>query len=345
MFNNIQMLRAVAAAMVLFYHATPQYQAMGGASRLFISFANVGYTGVDIFFVISGFVAAHTTLNKTRSIFNAWTFVQRRLLRIYLGYWPFLGISLVLTFLYVPATLSDLDLVSSFFLTSIDLKRLALSVTWSLTFELLFYAIVTASFALSARVVKLWVHICGAGLLLILIWTYRTPHSPLLLFLSMFLEFLAGVLVYIHRKRLESRWWIGPCLFVAFVAFVMGAHLHATDGSVRIFTFGTGALALVMLVLTLEQSRTLIASRIWVALGDASYTLYLVHLSLLLVFYFWGIRDFLASQPALLRETGFFLFLGLCIWISRMLYLWIEAPLYRRASASHASGRFHPQPS
>jgi peptidoglycan/LPS O-acetylase OafA/YrhL len=317
---------------------------MGGSSLLFISFANVGYAGVDIFFVISGFVSAHTTLNKTHSIFNAWTFAKRRLLRIYLGYWPFLGINLVLTLQYFPETLSNLDFVSSFFLTSIDLKRLALSVTWSLTFELLFYAIVMASFALSTRVVKLCVHICSACLFLILIWTYRTPHSPLLLFLSMFLEFLTGVLVYIHRKRLENRWWIGPCLIVAFVAFVTGAHLHATDGSVRIFTFGTGALALVMLVLTLEQSRTLITSKIWIALGDASYTLYLVHLSLLVVFYFWGIRDFLASQPALLRETGFFLFLGLCIWISRMLYLWIEAPLYRRASGSHASGCVPPQP-
>src|SRR6185369_11737463 len=139
MFKNIQMLRAVAAAMVLLYHAVPHYQAMGGASLLFIKAASTGFAGVDIFFVISGFVAAHSTLDKARTVSNAWVFAKRRLLRIYLGYWPFFGLTLALTGVYAPRALDEMDLISSFFLTRIELKSLLLFVTWSLSFELLFY--------------------------------------------------------------------------------------------------------------------------------------------------------------------------------------------------------------
>lgn len=142
------------------------------------------------------------------------------------------------------------------------------------------------------------------------------------------------MMVYIHRERLKSRLWIGPLGLAVLVAFAIGAQFHATNGSVRIFTFGMGALTLVMLALVLEQSRTLIANKIWVALGDASYTLYLVHPYLLTVFYFWGIRDFLAGQSVFLRETGFFLYLGLGLVISQVLYVRIERPLYRWASSS-----------
>jgi len=333
MFKNIQMLRAVAAAMVFFYHADAHYQVLGGRFLLFSQFASIGYSGVDIFFVISGFVVAHTTLNQARTFSNAWIFARRRLLRIYLGYWPFFAITLALSYIYSPSALPELDLLGSFFLTTIDARRMVVFVTWSLTFELLFYAIVSATFGLPVRVVKPLVHICGIGIALLLILTFSTPHTPVLMFLSFFLEFLAGAMVHLHRERLKRGLWIGPLLLVVFVAFTVGANLHATNDSVRIFTFGVGALALVMLALVLEQSRTLTANKIWIALGDSSYTLYLVHPSLLTVFYYWGIRDFLAGHSEFVRETGFLLYLGLGIWISQALYVRLERPLYRWASS------------
>ena len=152
----------------------------------------------------------------------------------------------------------------------------------------------------------------------------------------MLLEFLAGVIVYIHRAKLKSRVWIGPCLVAAALAYALGARLHASDGSVRIFTFGTAAVALVMLAVVLEQSQTFVANRFWVALGNSSYTLYLAHLSLLVAFYFLGIRGFLASQPGGVREAGFFLYLGFCFWLTHWFYIRVEAPLYRWASSARS---------
>ena len=336
MFNNIQMLRAVAAAMVLLYHGAAHYQALGGFELLLNLFSSIGFSGVDIFFVISGFVAAHTTLHKARTLSNAWTFAKRRLLRIYLGYWPFFVVTLAWISVAAPKALADLHIVSSFFLATIEVQRLVIYVTWSLTFELLFYALVTASFSLSARCVQRFVHGLGLAVFAVLVWTYATHHSPLLLFVSMLLEFLAGVIVYIHRAKLKSRVWIGPCLVAAALAYALGARLHASDGSVRIFTFGTAAVALVMLAVVLEQSQTFVANRFWVALGNSSYTLYLAHLSLLVAFYFLGIRGFLASQPGGVREAGFFLYLGFCFWLTHWFYIRVEAPLYRWASSARS---------
>jgi exopolysaccharide production protein ExoZ len=338
MFNNIQMLRAVAATMVLLYHAASHYQALGGTELLFKLFSSIGYSGVDIFFVISGFVGAHTTLHKARTWSNAWTFATRRLLRIYLGYWPFFATTLAITYAFLPRELAEKDLLGSFFLTAIDLKRLVIFVTWSLTFELLFYVLLFASFALSSRLVKMLVHVLSLAVLLILVWTYATHHTPVLIFIAMLLEFLAGMMVYIYRERLKSWVWIAPCVVVAAAALAIGVGLNASVGSLRIFTFGTAAVALVVLAVVLEQSRTFVANRLLVALGDSSYTLYLAHLLLLMIFYYLGIRDFLAHQPVFVRESGFLLFLGTCLWITHWFYIWVEGPVYRWANAACSPG-------
>jgi peptidoglycan/LPS O-acetylase OafA/YrhL len=334
MIRNIQMLRAVAAVMVFFFHADAHYKAMGGVFSPFSRLAGIGYSGVDIFFVISGFVVAHTTRNSTRTLSNAGSFARRRLLRIYLGYWPFFGLALVLTYIYSPAALRELDLLGSFFLVTIEARRMLVFVTWSLTFELLCYAIVSVALLMPVRLARLSAYVLGVGVSSVLILTFGTPHSVPLMFVSFLLEFLAGVMLYTQRRRLKSRWWIGPLALAVLVTFALGSHLNATNDSVRIFTFGVGAVAAVMLSLVLEQTGTYIAGKIWVALGNASYTIYLIHPSLLTVFYYWGVRDFLAGQPVFFREAGFFFYLGLGIWISHILYVRMERPLYRWASVS-----------
>jgi peptidoglycan/LPS O-acetylase OafA/YrhL len=325
------MLRALAAVMVFLFHATAHYQAMGGEFQFFYTIGSVGYSGVDIFFVISGFVVAHTTLHQARTLQNAWTFSKRRLLRIYLGYWPFFALTLCITALYDSAALADMQLLPSFLLATIDARGMVLFVSWSLSFELLFYLIASASFAIPATVAAHVVRALGAGILLLMIWTFGQKHGMRFVFLSCFLEFLAGMLIYIHREVLTNRWWIAPLALVTLTAFLMGGHLHATNDSVRIFTFGVGAVALVMLAVLLEQSRVWIASKRITSFGDASYTLYLLHPALLTVFFFWRLRDFLAQQPILFKETGFFLYLTFGMWAAKAFYGWLERPLYKWA--------------
>jgi exopolysaccharide production protein ExoZ len=331
MFSNIQALRAIAAAMVFFFHAADHYRALGGQSDIFLAFAAFGFSGVDIFFVISGFVVAHTTLGKTRTLSSAISFSKRRLMRIYLGYWPFYALTLVTAYIYEPAVQADQQFLLSFLLGTIDAKGMVLFVSWSLSFEAIFYALVTATFGIAVEPFKRLVQASGVLIFIILVWTYTKPHSSYLMFASCLFEFIAGMTIYIHKDYLTRRWLIAPIAAVVVIAFLVGIRLQATNGSVRIFTFGTGAVALVMLSVVLDQSKTAIATGIAVALGNASYTLYLAHPVLLGIFYFWGIRDLLALQSPLIREAGFFLYLGLCIGISQILYALIERPLYRWA--------------
>ena len=330
MFKNIQMLRALAAFMVFCFHAAPQYEAMGGGWKGFERLSGIGFAGVDIFFVISGFVAALTTLNRDRTAANAGEFLRRRVLRIYLGYWPFFALALIVFAKTNGFSVSTLDLVGSFFLTSLDMPRLVLYVSWSLTYELLFYIAVAATFAVSARTVTLGAHVVAVLLAGVLLLKLGDPLSPTFIFLAFFLEFLSGALLFMHREVLRSRWWILPCAAVACIAYWEGGTMMATDGALRIFTFGTAAFFLVMLAVVLEQSQTWIARRFWVGLGDASYTLYLVHLILLVIFAS-QVRGFFAAQPVFLRELGFFGFLAFGVWLSRLLYLCLELPLYRWA--------------
>lgn len=326
MYHNVQLLRAVAAFMVFCYHALPQYKAMGGASDVFARFAAVGFAGVDVFFVISGFVAALTTLDKERTAANAMQFLKRRVLRIYLGYWPFFGLAL-LVFWQSGFALSALDLLGSFFLASVDMPRLLLYVSWSLTYELIFYGLVAATFAFPARSVAVLTHVAFLLLGGALLSKWGEPLSPTFIFLGFLVEFLAGALLYIHRDVLRKRWWLVAGSVAVFLAYWCGASRMATDGTIRIATFGAGALFLVMLAIVLEQSRTWIAPRFAAGLGDASYTLYLLHLVLLVIFA-GHVRDALTVNPYL-REAGFFVFLAVGVALSRLLYLRLELPLYR----------------
>lgn len=73
--NDIQVLRAVAVLLVILYHLPPQWNLEGG------------YIGVDIFFVISGFVITRSLLDRSaesqKLSVDYWGFVRRRLVRLY----------------------------------------------------------------------------------------------------------------------------------------------------------------------------------------------------------------------------------------------------------------------
>jgi exopolysaccharide production protein ExoZ len=79
-FQNIQVLRGIAALMVVFHHSTGQIGAIGNR----VSGYDIGFLGVDIFFVISGFVIFHTA---NRMGTSAGVFMWNRIVRIVPLYW------------------------------------------------------------------------------------------------------------------------------------------------------------------------------------------------------------------------------------------------------------------
>jgi peptidoglycan/LPS O-acetylase OafA/YrhL len=329
--------------MVFLYHIVEHYKAIGGQLKFVTSFSTFGFSGVEIFFVISGFVGAHTTWKRARTWGNAWDFLRRRLLRIYLGYWPFWLVTLIVTAHYSSDALAKIDLTKSFFLATPDMFVLLLPVTWSLSYELIFYAFVAATFVITTRAMKLLITGICASLLAMVITTLGQHYSTLQGFASLTLEFTSGYLLYVHHQKLKNLNWAIPLFVVTVIAFSMGIYLHASDNAIRIITFGTGALATVALAVCLESTGRLSASRFWTNLGDASFTIYLAHLPAISLFYHLGIRDFIARQSPVLREITFGAFICVTLWLCRQFYFRIEAPIYQWAVTS-TSRRFKVAP-
>lgn len=166
LFANIQLLRFIAAAMVVGFHAVPANYGIQGEVTTYAKWAWHGGFGVDIFFVISGFVISATTLDKSRNLISSLDFTRKRFMRIYLGYWPFFLWAIVQTWLLAEDRLPNIDFLGSFFLTETNHLKLILSVSWSLTYELYFYCIFACLFLFSRIKTVIFVHILFVLILL-----------------------------------------------------------------------------------------------------------------------------------------------------------------------------------
>ncbi len=332
MLSNIQMLRAIAALLVLLHHALPHYEAMGGDLPWIKHLSQWGFAGVDIFFVISGYIMAYTTFDKPRTLQSAKTFLKHRLARIYLGYWPFFFVMLFAVF-YTKNRLESLDIWGSFFLINDNMFELVLPVSWSLSYELYFYILFAITLFLPVK--RLYGLIPVFFVVLLSVSYYIHTHPPHLasFFYSHFLlEFFAGVLLYMYKKTVIRLRILPLVLLLGFYAYHYGISHETKNGLLRIATFGTGALMVVLAALIMEKYRLFRAGKLLVSIGDASYTLYLSHLIILQAFYYLGLRDlFTSTANPLLPLLGLISIVLLCITFSLIYYRHIEKPLYLKA--------------
>jgi peptidoglycan/LPS O-acetylase OafA/YrhL len=83
-FKSIQLLRAFAATMVVFFHALFFWNKKDDfLSHLFDNM----YGSIDLFFVISGFVVFQSVVQSKQGVKQFFIFLQRRMIRIYPVYW------------------------------------------------------------------------------------------------------------------------------------------------------------------------------------------------------------------------------------------------------------------
>ncbi len=324
-FSNLQSLRFFAAFIVVLHHMLPHYDFVGGASFLAVIIGKWGFVGVDVFFVISGFVIANS-LHRNEHL--SWVqFLSRRAFRIFLGYWPFLVLALILIVVYIPEKLDQLDLLGAVFLTQASMPELPLPVSWSLTYELYFYFLASLSLLIRIK------YLMGVLLVYLIALLLVNANIPMSIIDSVYLsplvmEFCAGGGIYYATKLNTVRHRVLlPCLFVVTcVSFYLGTHFEAQDGLLRIATFGFGASALVAFTVALEP---FIKSKGWlVQLGDASYALYLSHLLWIWLFEFSGMRLQLEDAAPMLINISFGALLLFCIAFSYFYYRLVERPLY-----------------
>ena len=84
MIQNLQVVRAFAAIFVVIFHVVLTQKTVGGGPQIFASFDKWGASGVDLFFVLSGFIMIYIQRLKPKS---PWGFTRARLERIVPIYW------------------------------------------------------------------------------------------------------------------------------------------------------------------------------------------------------------------------------------------------------------------
>jgi exopolysaccharide production protein ExoZ len=332
--NNIQVLRAFAALIVVVFHTGYTLPFM---VRPFGSF------GVDVFFVISGYIMARILDPASSS--SSDFFFRRRVIRIVPPYW-FFTILLYLAALRLPqlmgsARASFEELLKSLFfipfMKSDGLIHPLLFIGWSLNFEMFFYLALALGLLLHKRF-GVWI---GAGIVLatILACAPFATHSVLARFYGydISLEFLLGIVSFYVCRAIsdtQARKLRVPALAVCFAAaallVVLQGVLSKADipfNSSRVPSFGVPAFLLITGASLLSQGGWDTKLTSLVLIGDASYILYLVH-----PYCEYSLDRFFGSRFHWLRRatlTGALIGVTLSIVVSILLHLYAERPTLR----------------
>ncbi len=270
--NNIQILRAVAAFMVVTIHAVNMTLEYGHPSEFFHRVKMWGWEGVDIFFVISGFVMVLTQDRKKRT---PAAFMADRILRIVPPYWA-LTLALAVLVIAMPQMFRRLTLDASLLFHSLSFSTFTISadqppllhIGWTLEYEMVFYLIF--AFCLFLPGWRLRIGLQAAALAVL---TLTGVFSQLCL------EFVLGELLalfYIAGGRIRGRLAVGLLLAIGVGGLLLPAVLGQSFDDFllahRVLVIGVPALCLVTAALYLPQS----GNGLVLLLGDASYSIYLI---------------------------------------------------------------------
>jgi exopolysaccharide production protein ExoZ len=293
-FRNVQALRAAAALLVVGVHVG---NANGFEARylsptpvLTHVLGTAGWYGVDLFFVISGFIMTVTTWTLFGSAKNGLRFLLRRVTRIYPPYWIAL-LPILLLYLLHPAIVDSHaarppDILASFLLFPQNGEPLLL-VSWTLVFEMAFYLVFAVALCFPRRwlpaVLALWtLGIAFAA------WHWSANPNAGLRFLGspLPIEFFFGIgtgeLVMrgiLKRPAVAIVAGLVPVLTLMTLD-TAGTGIDPTLWG-RAVAAGFGFAAILYGAVVLEKARGVIFP-LWLdALGDASYAMYLWHIPIL----------------------------------------------------------------
>lgn len=279
--SNFQALRAVAAFLVLFVHIDLLVRPLG-LSEHDLRFGNIG---VDLFFVLSGFVIVHSVMLRSQS---AAEFAYNRIVRVVPLYW-------VLTLAVFAVALVEPTLLNSTIASGSDLaKSLAfipyrkanglvqpvLFVGWTLNYEMFFYLAFASALALTGRIAGLAALFASTVLLVFVSAVQWT--QPNLLILRFFgdtivIEFVLGMWIALLTRR-GIGWSTGfaVAMLVTAGGWLLASNIIVPEGPRWIFG-GVPAAAILIAALALERRGRALSNPIVQLLGASSYALYLSH--------------------------------------------------------------------
>jgi exopolysaccharide production protein ExoZ len=283
---TIQAARGVAANLVVLSHLSI-VEAKYTRGDVLPACTFYGIAGVDLFFVLSGFIMVAVAGHYTGPV----DFLWRRATRIYPTYWlislPVLALAVVAPAFVNSSIQSPISLWRSFLLVP-DTTLPLLAVGWTLVHEMYFYLVFSVFLALR---IPVSLGIIGWGAILVMLVTIipdqvaafpalRVTTSPLTA------EFMMGAIVGVLWAR---RWTAGAILVgmvgvaelvlsIIYIAPILSLSTNPHLDAWRVVIFGIPSAMLVYTITGLERLRPLLGPKtLMVALGDWSYSTYLVH--------------------------------------------------------------------
>ena len=327
--TNIQVLRGLAALLVVFVHLQDLVR-LGGASQGIFAWGN---SGVDVFFVISGLIMVQATARRP---VGPALFMRQRLTRVVPLYWLVtLGV-FTLVWLW-PGLFSSTDadpikLAKS--LAFIPYQRPdgelhpLVFLGWTLNYEMAFYLLFSVGLLAGRARLVLPLFVLGLAVVAGLIFA---PTTPLARFYTapVILEFAGGMLLGAGRGRLPQGRVaaLAAAIAGACALVLMLAAPTLWPGVDRAVAAGLPALVIVAAALVLEKSGYVAKWPMARRIGDASYSIYLTHFFVTAAVTKLAAKLGMTSWPELagLMMLAF----GLVILAGLAVHYWVELPLTR----------------
>jgi len=281
-YDGVQALRFLAALAVVLLHAN--FYVGQRLTDQPVSLWTGGAWGVDIFFVISGFVMVVSTQTLIGNPRGWRVFFMRRVVRIAPLYWIIMSLKVVLL----------LALPSALFNNPFDLERVVTSyffipsrnpagmiepihgVGWTLNFEMFFYAMFAAAMFLRISVFRFVGPVLAFCALMSVLRDEKTWPAITFYFDPIVLEFFWGMIIARLALRHAPPPAAGLALAAAGFALILGRDAAGPVGE-ALAVVGVGPALAVAGVVVMEPWLSGRTPRPLLVLGDASYSIYLFH--------------------------------------------------------------------
>lgn len=348
-YPEIDGLRALAVISVIIFH-------------LDASWLPGGFSGVDIFFTISGFVVSASVSKIERLPFLQLTseFYSRRILRILPALCFCLITTMLLSTLFIPSAwlssnTNDIGLKAFLALSNFDLAKMdgyfsaraefnPFTHTWSLAVEEQFYIIFPFLIYLGHKCSKRLLPIISLTLLsfiLSMLYSSSYPKESFYLLHTRYWEIAAGILLFkmydsgLIQKKIPLSW--SPAIYFLGIVIVFLSFIFSKD---TLFPFPgalipvIGSLLVILGIITLSQNLrfNILKHSGLISIGKLSYSLYLWHWPIFVLFKWTIGLESLASKSMALAIT---------IIVSYATYRLVENPIrtniFLKASPRYAA--------
>ena len=282
MLYSIQAYRGFAVLLVVLFHGASK---VGGKYGIvpFDDFFDFGFSGVHLFFVLSGFIIVTAHVKDIGVPKQLFWYLKRRLIRIYPIYW-------IIFFVLGGWKLVSVNVnIEDFFLNAFLFKSnmgLVISVSWTMLYEIIFYlifAVLVINKKIGVTAIVVWFALISLN------WgnsTYHILHPFNLLFIF---GMLASALRFKLKEMDPGRasliskisFGLGVILFMGSAVYYSNLDVGITEWPahpVTILGFGIASALLVLGSVSQEIENFFRKRHVLELIGDASYSIYLVHL-------------------------------------------------------------------